>query len=94
MGSVFGVSQARRNPKKKNRLPYHARKHLAGLPLIPGGNGCIHSLANHETFFEGRSSTATQIGRHDTTTVSYAQPCVSKHSSKKVQHRDITGRKW
>jgi len=91
-----GVSSRRRNPRRKNRLPYHAKKQFA-LPIVGRANKstCAHALAQHE-----------EVVKHDGTfnekgipfgqyqTVSYALACISKHSSKKVQHRDSTGRKW
>jgi hypothetical protein len=90
-----GVNDRRRNPCKKARLPYHARKHLTALPIMGRNAGpvCAHALAQHEEVVDNYSQQAAR-GIVNTKTVSYALPCLSKHSSKKVQHRDITGRKW
>ena len=82
-----GLQMRKRNPKKKARLPYHAKKNL-DLPIVGRTETffCLHALATHEEINNGRPNAIS--------TVSYAMACVSKHSSKKVQHRDITGRKW
>jgi hypothetical protein len=92
-----GVNDRRRNPRKKARLPYHARKHLTALPIMGRNAGpvCAHALAQHEEVVKHDGTINEKgipFGRYQT--VSYALPCLSKHSSKKVQHRDITGRKW
>lgn len=84
-GSIQGTATSRRNPKRKSRLPYHARKQLSLVVVTdPNARTCPAALSAHELIMNGR---------HEQT-ISYAHGCISKHSSKKVQHRDITGRKW
>lgn len=90
---AHGIQTKRRNPKKKNRLPYHAKRHTARLPIMGDYPACSHSLVQHEEIVDNYAQQASS-GIVNTKTVSYAMPCVSKHSSKTVQHRDATGRKW
>jgi hypothetical protein len=86
-----GVAGRRRNPKRKNRLPYHAKKHAGVLSVMGENRICFHALAKHE---ELNVPHRYIDGEKQRVTVSYALACVSKHSSKAVQHRDTLGRKW
>jgi len=88
-----GVQLRRRNPKRKARLPYHAKKQFS-LPVMEAkGAMCAHALAQHEiipwAYLGDNNRRRVQVK-----TLSYALPCISKHSSPKVAHRDSTGRKW
>jgi hypothetical protein len=86
-GSMAGVSNARRNPKRKSRLPYHARKQTSLVVVTdPNARHCPHALSAHEV--------GIKKANLQSVTISYAHGCISKHSSKTVQHRDVTGRKW
>lgn len=83
--AAFGVKMARRNPKRKNRLPYHSKNHLA-LPVL-ASKTCYHSLARHEEL-------VNTAGKH--VTASYALACQVKHkpTTKNPVHKDTLGRKW
>ena len=86
-----GVISARRNPRRKKRLPYHAKRNTGQLPVMSGGGKCSHSLAAHEDVSTGRKPRP-----HEVTSVSYALPCLVGHKSttKNIVHRDSSGRKW
>jgi hypothetical protein len=80
-----GVAGRRRNPKKKNRLPYHAK--LNTRPNIMGQGKCHHALTQHQTM--------PSFKEHEVI-VSYALPCQVGHkaTTKVPQHKDVLGRKW
>jgi len=93
-----GVATKKRNPKKKNRLPYHA-KHLMSLPIMgqKAGTICPHALAKHEVIVRQDGTfneRGLPYGRE--VTVSYAAACQVKHKSTTVnpQHRDTYRRTW
>jgi len=92
-----GVISARRNPRRKKRLPYHAKRNTGQLPVMSGGGKCSHSLAAHEDIVvkDGTfNEKGLPFGQYQT--VSYALPCLVGHKSttKNIVHRDSSGRKW
>jgi len=84
--AMKGVQSASRNPKRKKRLPRHAKRHLS-LPVMAGNEKCPHSLSQHEQ---------VRGGRFHNQTISYALPCQVGHkaTTKNPVHKDATGRKW
>jgi len=84
--SMTGRNTARRNAKRKSRLPYHAKRHLQ-LPVMGKQDKCAHSLSRHEELSDVRGNQVM---------VSYAIPCQVGHkrTTKSPVHKDTIGRKW
>lgn len=95
--AATGVQSRRRNPKRKNRLPYHAKQHTAHLPILTDKRqqGCAHALAMHQDR-QWKYLDKDDNPRERTYTTSYALPCVVKHgkNTKKIVHKDTNGRTW
>jgi hypothetical protein len=86
MNAAQGVQMRRLNPKRKNRLPYHSRRHLR-LPVMGKQDACYHSQSRHEELVGSNGKLVM---------VSYALPCQVGHkvTTKTPQHKDALGRKW
>jgi hypothetical protein len=85
----YGLNRIRRNPKKKGRLPYHARRRHLDLAVMLG-NGprkCDHALAHHELVTDQNNRLIT---------VSYALPCTVAHkaTTKSPTHKDSAKGSW
>lgn len=93
----YGVNSRRRNPKRKSRLPYHAKKQFS-LPVVgrTGKSTCMYALAQHEETVAKDDLFQNGLPAHQYKTVSYALACTinHKHTTKKPTHRDVSGRKW
>lgn len=82
---AYGLFSKRGNPKRKARLPYHAKKVL-NLQVMPSKSTCTHALSRHEEItFSGKTIIA-----------SYALQCNVSHkaATKNPTHKDVTKRSW
>jgi hypothetical protein len=90
-----GVQTRRRNPKRKARLPYHAKK-LFDLPRMEAkGKTCVNALTLHQDHnwpYIGDDGTK----RTRQVTMSVAMPCLINHKSttQNPTHKDSSGRTW
>jgi hypothetical protein len=87
MNAFNGVNSRRRNPKKKARLPYHAKQFLNPPIISVGQPKCHHALGRFETV-------TNQNGKQ--ITMSYALPCVVGHKSttQNPTHKDNLKGVW
>jgi hypothetical protein len=82
-----GLDSIRRNPKRKGRLPYHAKK-LFSIPIMAGNVvKCRHALAHRELLEDHRGRLIT---------ISYALPCLIGHkaTTKNPTHKDSAKGVW
>ena len=81
--TLIGINTRRRNPKKKGRLPYHAKR-LFSLPVIESGpRKCFHAIAQHELILDQNQRPIT---------ISYALPCKVGHKATTKNPTHKTGK--